>query len=131
MGAYIVRRLLLMVPTLVGIMVINFAIVQIAPGGPVEQTIAQIKGRGGIGGRLGGTGGDVAGPTGPGGVGGGGTSSQSRYRGAQGLRPELIQEIERRYGFDRPPLERFTTMMKRYLVFDFGRASSPAAPWWR
>ncbi len=122
MGAYIVRRFLLMIPTLVGIMVINFAIVQIAPGGPVEQTIAQIKGKGGIGGRLGGTTGDVAGPGSRGGAGGGLSSSESRYRGAQGLRPELIAEIERRYGFDKPPLERFLDMMKRYLVFDFGKS---------
>lgn len=116
MSAYIIRRLLLMIPTLIGIMIINFAIVQVAPGGPVERTISQIKNRASQRGVIGGTSGDVAGGA------GGSQGSGGGYRGAKGLRPELIQEIEKRYGFDKPPLERFLLMMKSYLLFDFGKS---------
>ena len=119
MLAYIVRRVLLMVPTLLGIMVINFAIVQLAPGGPVEQMIAQITGsQTSATARFGGaSGGEV----------GRGTSSTpglsaetSKYRGAQGLDPEFIKQIEKQFGFDKPLHERFLLMLGNYLRFDFG-----------
>ena len=123
MFAYIVRRLLLIVPTLVGIMVINFAIVQIAPGGPVEQLIAQITGTAiEATARIGGTAGGEAGgqrqqaPTGSEG------QSASKYRGARGLDPEFIKELERLYGFDKPAHERFLIMMGNYVRFDFGNS---------
>ena len=117
MIAYIIRRLLLIVPTLFGIMVINFAIVQFAPGGPVEQTIAQIRGQDvSATARFSGS---VQGDTGRSTSSGGG---ESNYRGARGLDPELIKEIERLYGFDKPAPERFLQMMGQYLRFDFGRS---------
>ncbi len=116
MTAYIIRRLLLIIPTLFGIMVINFFVVQLAPGGPVEQAIAQITGEGSeITERLT--------------RGGGGEirqqqtaleSTSGRYRGAQGLDPEFIVVLERRFGFDKPLHERFFLMMGNYLRFDFG-----------
>ncbi|KAA3630490.1 MAG: microcin C ABC transporter permease YejB [Proteobacteria bacterium] len=123
MLAYIFRRLLLIIPTLFGIMVLNFVIVQAAPGGPVEQIIAQVQGlsveatarvSGGAGGETGGgTGqGKVATP--------GGGETQGKYRGAQGLDPEFIAQIEKQFGFDKPAHERFWLMMQNYLRFDFG-----------
>ena len=120
MLAYIARRLLLMIPTLFGIMTINFFIVQAAPGGPVERTIAEIKGTGADAtARITGGSGDAAGgQTGPGGM----PTAPSEYRGARGLPPELIKEIEKLYGFDKPPLERFVGMMRSYLLFDFGKS---------
>jgi microcin C transport system permease protein len=112
MLAYIIRRLLLIVPTLFGIMVLNFAIVQFAPGGPVEQTIARLKGT-------------VVSVTEP--IVGGSSDFSSRqgaddtaYRGARGLDPGIIKEIERMYGFDKPAHERFWMMMKDYATFNFG-----------
>ncbi|SCB38051.1 microcin C ABC transporter permease YejB [Rhizobium multihospitium] len=115
MGAYILRRLLLMIPTIVGIMAISFTIVQFAPGGPVEQVIAQLTGQGdNANGRL-----------------SGGTDmlaqqsfddSSSKYRGAQGLDPELIAKLDKQFGFDKPPLERFGQMMWNYIRFDFGES---------
>ncbi len=122
MLAYIIRRLFLIIPTLFGIMVINFAVIQAAPGGPVEQLISQITGEGtAIVERVSrGGGGEVAG--------GGGSSSttaagqQGTYRGAQGLDPAFIVELERMFGFDKPPLERFFLMMRNYIVFDFGKS---------
>ena len=117
MTAYIVRRLLFMVPTLLAIMLVNFAIVQLAPGGPVEQTIAEIRGQGsGAAERVSGSGGGNE----AGARGGNGSQSKGRYRGAQGLDPKIIAEIERRYGFDKPAHVRFVTMLRQYLVFDFG-----------
>jgi microcin C transport system permease protein len=120
MFAYVIRRLLLIIPTLFGIMVINFAVVQVVPGGPVQQLIAQITGtaveataRFG-----GGAGSEVSGGGAP--QGGGDSSVNSKYRGAQGLDPEFIKEIEALYGFDKPPLERFFLMMRNYVRFDFG-----------
>jgi microcin C transport system permease protein len=120
MLAYIVRRLLLIVPTLFGIMVLNFVVIQSAPGGPVEQLIQQLTEGGApdVTARVSGTGtGDVA-------AGGeartGGQDVTSRYRGARGLDPEFIREIERMYGFDKPMHERFFRMMGQYLRFDFG-----------
>jgi microcin C transport system permease protein len=114
MGAYILRRLLLMIPTLFGIMAISFIVIQFAPGGPVEQVIARIQGEAGASDRLGGGGGgDLGGQ----GFDGGG---DSRYRGAQGLDPAFIAQLEKQFGFDKPPLERFFSMIWNYIRFDFG-----------
>jgi microcin C transport system permease protein len=124
MLAYIVRRLILIVPTLFGIMVLNFFIVQWAPGGPVEQMIAKLQGNDvSATSRLGGGGGDAAMERSlrqgmheqPG-------SGPSKYRGAQGLTPEVIAEIEKDFGFDKPIGERFLIMMRHYLTFDFGES---------
>ena len=122
MLAYIIRRLLLILPTLFGIMVINFAIVQIAPGGPVEQMIAKIQGTAidpTL--RVSGSGGDMV-----------KDNKQTpqlqqqdsgrTYRGAQGLDPQFIKELERMYGFDKPLYERFAMMIGNYLRFDFGES---------
>jgi microcin C transport system permease protein len=118
MLAYIVRRLLLIVPTLFGIMVINFVIIQSAPGGPVEQLIAEIQGTAvEATARVSGAGGEVQ-PAQPARTTGG--DATSRYRGARGLDPEFIEELERMYGFDKPMHERFFQMMGQYLRFDFG-----------
>lgn len=120
MLAYIIRRILLMIPTLFGIMVINFAIVQFAPGGPVEQLIAKIQGQAGAAtSRFGGGGGEIAGSAGA------MTGAQrfdegNSYRGAQGLDPAFIKEIRKMYGFDKPAPERFLMMMRNYLEFHFG-----------
>ncbi|HSS64313.1 MAG TPA: microcin C ABC transporter permease YejB [Gammaproteobacteria bacterium] len=117
MTAYIIRRLLLMIPTLFGIMLINFIIVQVAPGGPVEQAIAEITGEGAdITQRVTRTGADTTTTLRP----AAGDGPSSRYRGAQGLDPDFIKELEERFGFDKPMHERFIQMMKNYVVFDFG-----------
>src|SRR5918995_3545835 len=116
MGAYILRRVLLMIPTLFGIMAISFIVIQFAPGGPVEQVIAQLTGQGGED-RLSGGGSDM--PAGNVDAGGG---ASSRYRGAQGLNPEFIAKLEQQFGFDRPPLERFFKMLWDYARFDFGES---------
>ncbi len=113
MFAYIIRRLVLIIPTLFGIMLLNFAIVQAAPGGPVDLMIARIKGT------------TVAATARVGGSAGGETGASqsgeaSRYRGARGLDPALVRQLEKLYGFDRPPWERFIHMIKNYAVFDFG-----------
>jgi microcin C transport system permease protein len=105
MTAYIFRRLLLILPTLFGILLLNFAIVQFAPGGPVEQVIAQLQGD---------SGGQIAGAS--------SGEGESAYRGAEGLDPKLVQEIQHQFGFDRPPLERFVTMIGNYLRFDLGES---------
>ena len=120
MLAYIARRLLLMVPTLFGIMVVNFIVVQAAPGGPVELMIARIKGQAAEAtARVGGSAtGETAAPQMPG-VAPGGDGS-STYRGARGLDPELIRQLERQFGFDRPAHERFFRMLRSYITFDFG-----------
>ncbi|MCO5152989.1 MULTISPECIES: microcin C ABC transporter permease YejB [unclassified Shinella] len=110
MGAYILRRLLLMIPTIFGIMAISFAIVQFAPGGPVEQVISDLTSQG-SGDRLSGSGGDLQ-----------NIGQDSAYRGARGLDPEFIAKLEKQFGFDKPPLERFFTMMWDYLRFDFGES---------
>jgi microcin C transport system permease protein len=109
MGRYLIRRLLLVFPTLFGIMVINFIVVQFAPGGPVEQVMAEMMGLGTQATQAITAGGAVT----QGGDGGG-------YAGAQGVDPEFIAELERQFGFDRPPLERFFFMMWNYIRFDFG-----------
>lgn len=117
MIAYLFRRLLLIVPTLFGIMLINFIVVQFAPGGPVEQTLAQLKGTATS---------STANITGPGSdtiaASGVGKSGTSTYRGARGLDPKFIKEIERMYGFDKPAPERFWMMIKNYSRFDFGQS---------
>ncbi len=123
MLSYILRRLLLIVPTLFGIMVVNFFIVQAAPGGPVEQMIAQIQGTAGdVTARVSGVGAGEGGETSarPGQTQGAG--DVSKYRGARGLEPELIAQIEKLYGFDKPAHERFWIMLKNYAVFDFGES---------
>ena len=113
MLAYIVRRLLLIIPTLLGILLINFIIVQAAPGGPVEQMIAKLEGfdaaSGGATGRVSGGGGEVS-------------VAGSNYRGAQGLDPELVAEIEKMYGFDKSAPERFWLMISSYAQLDFGES---------
>jgi len=118
MLSYLIRRLLLVVPTLLGIMTINFAIIQAAPGGPVEQVIAKVR-RTQIEatGRISGTGGRELAPTAgaPGEKGG-------TYRGAQGLSPEFIEEIKKQFGFDRPAHERYVKMVYDFARFDFGRS---------
>ena len=107
MGAYIIRRLLLMIPTVFGIMAISFLITQFAPGGPVEQALANLSGQNvALTERVTGGGGDVVSQpnatTQPG---------KSGYRGSEGLPPELVERIEKQFGFDKPPLERFFTMI--------------------
>jgi microcin C transport system permease protein len=117
LGAYVLRRLALMIPTLFGIMLVNFIVVQFAPGGPVEQVIAELTAvGGGATERFSGGGGDAAGAA----QAQGGASGE--YRGAQGLDPEFIADIERQFGFDKPPAERFLLMLWNYLRFDFGES---------
>ena len=112
MGAYIFRRLLLIIPTLIGIMVINFALIQFVPGGPIEQVLAQLEGGGDAFETIAGGADAGAEPTG----------GDDRYIGARGLPPEFIAELEREFGFDKPPLERFLNMMWNYLRLDFGES---------
>jgi len=107
MLAYIARRLLLVIPTLLGIMIINFVIVQAAPGGPVEQMLAQISGQAvDATARISGDGGDSIATSEVGAD--SSANSDSKYRGSRGLEPELVAEIEKLYGFDKPPLERLS-----------------------
>jgi microcin C transport system permease protein len=120
MIAYIIRRLLLMIPTLFGIMVINFVVIQVAPGGPVEQMIAQLRGTAvDPTARFSGGGGDIQGgqqqQAQSGGV-------STKYRGAQGLDPAIIKQIEVAFGFDKPLHVRFWDMLRNYAVFDFGES---------
>jgi microcin C transport system permease protein len=119
MGAYIVRRLALIPLTLLGIIAINFIIVQMAPGGPVEQLLAEFRGTA------------VAATARISGAGGGETASrpsqgasgeQGAYRGAEGLDPEFIAQIEKQFGFDKPAYERFFTMLGNYFTFDLGES---------
>src|ERR687883_1364217 len=115
MIAYAIRRIGLMIPTLFAIMVVNFILVQAAPGGPIQQMISKLKGS------------DIAATERVSGAGGelrnqSGNTGQSQYRGARGLDPAFIKELERQYGFDKPPVERFLLMMKKFLVFDFGNS---------
>ena len=118
MGAYILRRLLLMIPTIIGILTITFAVIQFAPGGPVEQVIAQLSGQGGSAtDRLSGGGTDFSQDQQLGQEGG-----SSKYRGAVGLDPEFIERLEKQFGFDKPPLERYVLMLWNYARFDFGES---------
>lgn len=116
MGAYLIRRLLLVIPTLWAIITINFFIVQIAPGGPVDQAIATIEF--GTKGGMPGGGADGMGATHA--RTGVGNINESQYRGGRGLDPEVIAEITHRYGFDKPMHERYFTMLWNYVRFDFG-----------
>lgn len=118
MATYILKRLLLMLPTLFGILLISFIIIQFVPGGPVERMIAQLQGHGvEATARFGGSGaGDAVGAASQSASGG----ANSQYRGAQGLDPEFIAELEALYGFDKPAHERFFIMVKNYLKFDLG-----------
>ncbi len=123
MAAYILRRLLLIIPTLFGIMAISFVVVQFAPGGPVEKVIAQLSGTDvSATARIsGGSGGDF-GQQNQAASAGGDQSITSKYRGAQGLDPEFIKSLEKQFGFDKPPLERFGLMLWNYIRFDFGES---------
>ena len=111
MGAYLLRRLLLIIPTLFGIMLINFTLTQFVPGGPIEQIVARVQGEG-----------DVFRNIAGGGDGSQSQASAGEYAGARGLPPEFIAQLEKEFGFDKPPVERFFTMIGNYLTFDFGRS---------
>ena len=115
MGAYILRRFLLVIPTLLGIMIVNFTLVQFVPGGPIEQIIAEMEGRGDVFQNIAGGGGDSE-------ISQESANLESRYAGARGLPPEFIAQLEREFGFDKPPLERFLNMMWDYARFDFGES---------
>ncbi|GBU18460.1 MULTISPECIES: microcin C ABC transporter permease YejB [Methylobacterium] len=120
MIAYILRRLALMIPTLLGIMLITFTIVQFAPGGPVERVLAQLQGQGdGSLSRVTGGSGDLGGGGAAARAGG---DTNARYRGAQGLSPQFIAKLEQQFGFDKPAPERFAKMLWDYARFDFGRS---------
>ena len=125
MANYLLKRFLLIIPTLFGIMLFSFVIIQFAPGGPVERMIAELMGHSSsIVSRMGGGGGDA--------LGGGGAAAQlgqggvdsiaSKYRGAQGLDPAFIKSLEKQFGFDKPAHERFFLMMKNFLTFNFGKS---------
>jgi microcin C transport system permease protein len=122
MTAYIIRRILFMIPTLLGIMLVSFAVVQFAPGGPVERVIAQLSGSDtGASSRISGSSGGDFGSHGaqPGGAAG---EMNSKYRGAQGLDPEFIKSLEKQFGFDKPAHERFLLMLWNFTTFDFGKS---------
>jgi microcin C transport system permease protein len=121
MGAYVLRRILLMIPTLIGIMAVSFLVIQFAPGGPVERILAQVAGTDvSATARVGGASSDFTASGGGGQADAGGVAS--RYRGAQGLDPAFIAKLEAQFGFDKPPLERFLKMLGDYATFDFGRS---------
>src|SRR5262245_27790790 len=123
MATYLLKRLLLIVPTLFGIMLISFAIVQFAPGGPIERVIAQISGTDvSATARISGGQGDGLSTSTQTQMGQSGGEATSKYRGAQGLDPEFIKSLEKQFGFDKPTHERFLLMMKSYLLFDFGKS---------
>ncbi len=121
---YIIRRLFLIIPTLFGIMVLNFLIVQAAPGGPVEQVIAKLQGHStDATSRVNGSGSEnMQAMTQPGEKLMTNTNTSSRYKGAQGLDPEFIKELEVQFGFDKPMHERFLLMIGHYIKFDFGKS---------
>jgi len=122
MTAYIIRRILFMIPTLLGIMLVSFAVVQFAPGGPVERVIAQLSGSDtGATSRISGSSGGDFGSRGaqPGSAAG---EMNSKYRGAQGLDPEFIKSLEKQFGFDKPAHERFLLMLWNFTTFDFGKS---------
>jgi len=119
MFAYLVRRLLLVIPTLFGIMVLNFVIVQAAPGGPVEQMLAEFEGNAvSATARISGETEDSVDV--PGSSSGSDASVDIQSRATRGLDPELVDSVKKLYGFDKPPVERFILMMKSYLRLDFG-----------
>jgi len=112
MVGYLLRRLLLVIPTLFGIIAINFVVVQFAPGGPVEQMMAELRGRGGTTDRMtAASAGEVA-----------SVSVDSAYRGRRGLEPAVVDDIKRMFGFDKPAYVRFWDMLRGYLTLDFGRS---------
>jgi microcin C transport system permease protein len=122
MTAYIIRRILFMIPTIFGIMLVAFVVVQFAPGGPVERIIAQLSGNdtgatsriaGSAGGDFGNRGGLQSGAQ---------MDVNSKYRGAQGLDPEFIKSLEKQFGFDKPAYQRFFLMLWNYVRFDFGKS---------
>ena len=103
MLSYCLKRLILMVPTLIGVMLVTFIVTQFVPGGPVDKLISEIEGRGGMQGEV-------------------GSGGNSLYRGDSGLDQERLHNLKKLYGFDKPPVERFLVMLKNYLVFDFGES---------
>ncbi len=113
MGAYILRRLLLVIPTLLGVMIVNFALTQFVPGGPIEQIIAEMQGEGDVFETIAGSDSVLS---------DGGGGGDEKYLGARGLPPEFIEELEREFGFDKPPVERFFNMMWNYMRLDFGES---------
>lgn len=126
MLSYALRRLILMIPTLFGIMLISFVIVQFAPGGPIERIIAQMQQGADLSATArisGGSGGDFSGQAQQSALGLSQTdTAASKYRGAQGLDPKFIKQLESQFGFDRPAHERFALMLWNYLRFDFGKS---------
>jgi len=123
MSAYILRRILFMIPTLFGIMLVSFVVVQFAPGGPVERVIAQLSGADtGATSRISGSASGDFGSRGQAQGASGLDAVSSKYRGAQGLDPEFIKKLEVQFGFDKPPHERFFLMVKNFLTFDFGKS---------
>jgi microcin C transport system permease protein len=123
MTTYILRRILFMVPTQLGIMLVSFVVVQFAPGGPVERVIAQLTGSDtGATSRISGSSGGDFGARGQ--PQGGATldAATSKYRGAQGLDPEFIKSLERQFGFDQPAHVRFLKMLRDYATFNFGKS---------
>ncbi len=123
MAAYILRRILLMIPTILGIMFISFIVVQFAPGGPVERIIAQLQGTDvSATERISGGGSDFAGQQNTSEGTSGDAALSSKYRGAQGLPPEFIAQLEKQFGFDKPAYQRFLLMIWNYSRFDFGQS---------
>ena len=110
MGAYILRRLLLVIPTLLGIMIINFSLTQFVPGGPIEQILAELEGGGNVFESISGGGSELV------------EGGDGDYLGGRGLPADFIADLEREFGFDKPPLERFLNMMWNYVRFDFGES---------
>jgi len=122
MTAYIIRRLLFMIPTIFGIMLVSFVVVQFAPGGPVERIIAQLSGSDtSATSRISGS---SSGDFGPRGMAPGGPQGDinSKYRGARGLDPKFIKDLEQQFGFDKPAYQRFFIMLWNYVRFDFGKS---------
>src|ERR1700726_1291016 len=123
MTAYIARRILLMIPTLFGIMLVSFVVVQFAPGGPVERVIAQLTGADtGATSRISGSAGGDFGARGTAQGASQLDAANSKYRGAQGLDPEFIKRLEKQFGFDKPAYQRFFIMLGHYATFDFGKS---------
>lgn len=104
MWHYLFKRLLLMIPTLLGVITLTFVVIQFVPGGPVEQMLTELR-------HASSTGGEAS-----------GSSGSSLYKGSQGVDPERLKEIQALYGFDKPPLERYWLMLKRFAVFDLGES---------
>jgi microcin C transport system permease protein len=110
MGAYVLRRLILMVPTLLGILLVNFILVQFMPGGPIEQIVARLQDETSATDRITGGGQETA------------SGGESEYKGAQGLPPEFIEKLKVQFGFDKPAWQRFLIMLRNYLTFNFGES---------